>query len=87
VVGVGFGGLPTDTELDEIERAYAACGAPVQVELPHLADPEIGLLLTARGYRLESFENVLGVALAGGYDVAVPDGITIRSSGDDEFEA
>jgi GNAT superfamily N-acetyltransferase len=87
VVGVGFGGVPTDAELDEIERAYAAYGAPVQVELPHLADPEIGLLLTARGYRLESFENVLGVALADGYDVAVPDGITIRSSGDDEFEA
>lgn len=87
VVGVGFGGMPTDAELEEIERAYAACGAPVQVELPHLADPQIGLLLTARGYRLESFENVLGVALADGYDTAVPDGITIRSSGEDEFEA
>ena len=32
--------------LDEIERAYAALGAPVQVELAHLADPVIGALLT-----------------------------------------
>src|SRR5437868_231809 len=55
VAGLGFGGVPDTAALDEIERAYAACGAPVQVELPHLADPAIGELLTGRGYRLESF--------------------------------
>ena len=87
VVGLGFGGVPSAAELDEIERAYATCGAPVQVELPHLADPEIALQLTTRDYRLESFENVLGVALADGYDVVVPDGVEIRASGDDEFES
>ena len=63
VAGLGFAGVPDAADLDEIERAYAACDAPVQVELPHLADPEIGVLLTDRGYRLESFENVLGRAL------------------------
>jgi len=87
VVGLGFGGVPTTAELSEIERAYAACGAPVQVELPHLVDPEIGMVLTRRGYRLESFENVLGIAIDGAYDAHPPDGIEIRPSGDDEFDA
>jgi GNAT superfamily N-acetyltransferase len=87
VVGLGFGGVPTAAELDEIEHAYAGCGAPVQVELPQLADPEIGMLLTDRGYRLESFENVLGIAIEDSYDATAPDGIVIRPSGDDEFES
>ncbi|MET9272147.1 GNAT family N-acetyltransferase [Kribbella sp. NPDC003557] len=86
VVGLGFGGVPAERELDEIERAYARVGAPVQVELAHLGDPEIGILLSRRGYQLESFENVLGLAIGQRYDVVVPDGITIRVSGDDELE-
>src|SRR5438045_4468123 len=60
VAGLGFGGVPDPAALDEIEQAFAARGAPVQVELAQLADPAIGALLTGRGYRLESFENVLG---------------------------
>jgi GNAT superfamily N-acetyltransferase len=86
VVGLGFGGVPAGRELDEIERAYARVGAPVQVELAHLGDPEIGILLSRRGYQLESFENVLGLAIGQRYDVVLPDGITIRVSGDDELE-
>jgi hypothetical protein len=39
-------------------RAFAERGAPVQVELSYLADPQIGALLTRRGYTLENFENV-----------------------------
>ncbi len=87
VAGVGFGGVPTSVALDEIERAFAACGSPVQVELAHLADPAIGILLSERGYRLESFENVLGLALEGGFERVQPAGIEIRRSGDEEFEA
>lgn len=86
VVGLGFGGVPTVDELDEIEHAYAAVGAPVQVELPHLADPEIGITLSRRGYELESFENVLGIAIADRYDVTLPDAIEIRPSGDEELK-
>src|SRR4029079_19541674 len=41
VVGLGFGGVPAGAVLDDIESAYATRGAPVQVELAHLADPEI----------------------------------------------
>lgn len=39
VAGLAFGGVPDTAALEEIERAFAACGTPVQVELTHLADP------------------------------------------------
>jgi hypothetical protein len=87
VAGLGFGGVPGAAELDEIEQAFAAVGSPVQVELAHLADPAIGALLTDRGYRLTSFENVLGRSLAGEHESVTPPGIEIRPSGDDEFDA
>jgi len=86
VAGLGFGGVPTVPALEEIERAFTARGAPVQVELAHLADPEIGALLTDRGYRLTSFENVLGLALKGEPERVRPPGVEVRPSGDDEFE-
>jgi GNAT superfamily N-acetyltransferase len=86
VAGLGFGGAPDVAALAEIERAFAACGAPVQIELAHLADPAIGALLTGRGYRLVSFENVLGLALTGAYEGVRPAGIEVRLSGDDELE-
>jgi ribosomal protein S18 acetylase RimI-like enzyme len=86
VAGLGFGGVPSAAALDEIERAFAACGAPVQVELAHLVDPSIGVLLTERGYRLVSFENVLGRDLAGEPEPVTPPGSEVRRSGDDEFE-
>jgi hypothetical protein len=63
VAGLGFAGVPSAAALDQIERAFTACGAAVQIELAHLADPAIGALLTERGYRLVSFENVLGLAV------------------------
>lgn len=86
VAGLGFGGVPTATELEKIEQVFSARRAPVQVELTHLADPAIGALLTDRGYRLTSFENVLGFALKGEPEPAMPPGIEVRPSGDDEFE-
>jgi GNAT superfamily N-acetyltransferase len=86
VAGLGFAGVPDAAALEEIERAFAACGAPVQIELAHLADPAIGTLLTERGYRLVSFENVLGLALTGEPERITPPGIEVRPSGDDELE-
>jgi GNAT superfamily N-acetyltransferase len=87
IAGLGFGGLPGEADLAAVERAFAALDAPVQVELAHLADPGIGVLLTGRGYRLESFENVLGIALDREYERVTPPGIEVRLSGDDELEA
>src|SRR5690242_8696662 len=85
IAGLGFGGVPDEAALGEIEKAFAAHGSPTQAELAHLADPEIGVLLSARGYQLESFENVLGRALAGDVERVTPPGIEVRPSGADEF--
>jgi GNAT superfamily N-acetyltransferase len=87
VAGLGFGGVPDAVALDKIEQAFASCDTPVQVELPHLADPAIGALLTERGYRLESFENVLGRSLRGEPEHLTPPGVEVRPSGDEEFDA
>ena len=87
VAGLGFSGVPSNAELNEIERAYRACGAPVQVELSNLAEPAVGATLTERGYRLASYENVLGLAITPDVEWAAPPGIDVRRSGDDEFGA
>jgi len=58
----------------------------VQIELAHLADPATGALLTERGYRLVSFENVLGRAINGEPGRITPPGVEVRPSGDEEFE-
>jgi ribosomal protein S18 acetylase RimI-like enzyme len=87
VAGLGFGGVPDPAAFDEIEQAFAACRSPVQVELAHLADPATGALLTGRGYRLESFENVLGRALTGDFERVLPPGVEVRRSGEEESEA
>jgi GNAT superfamily N-acetyltransferase len=87
VAGLGFGGMPGEADLEEIEQAFAACGAATQIELAHLADPGLGALLTGRGYRLVSFENVLGLALLDEPERITPPGIEVRRSGDDEFES
>jgi hypothetical protein len=87
VAGLGFGGVPDPAALDEIEKAFAAHGCAVQVELAELADPAIIALLAGRGYRLESFENVLGRTLTGGFERVMPPGTEVRLSGEEEFGA
>jgi hypothetical protein len=87
VAGLGFGGVPGPAVLKEVERAYAAAGAPVQVELAHLADPAIGAVLTGRGYRLTGFDNVLGLALEGEPERVTPPGVEVGPSAEEEFES
>ncbi|SDY08756.1 hypothetical protein SAMN05421504_104460 [Amycolatopsis xylanica] len=79
VAGLGFGGVPV---LDEVEAAFAEHGSPVQVELSQLADPAVGEQLTTHGYRLVSFENVLGLALGPPRDRVTPDGVEVRRTDD-----
>lgn len=86
VAGLGFCGVPDPAALDEIEKAFAGCGSSVQIELAHLADSAIGSLLAGRGYRLESFENVLGRALSGELERVMPPGVEVRPSGEEELE-
>ena len=64
LAGLGFQGPPDAAELERVEAAFAARGAPLQVELSTLAEPATGELLTQRGYRLVGFEDVLGRPLA-----------------------
>ncbi|KDN17419.1 GNAT family N-acetyltransferase [Amycolatopsis rifamycinica] len=80
IAGLGFAGLPEG--LDEVEAAFAELGAPVQVELSQLADSAVGAFLTARGYRLESYENVLGRRVGAGEFPG-----NVRLCRDDELEA
>ena len=88
VVGLGFGGVPGAGELEVVEKAFADRGAPTQVELAHLAESGIGELLSDRGYRLESFENVLGLALdSDDPEPITPPGIEVRRSTADELDA
>jgi ribosomal protein S18 acetylase RimI-like enzyme len=87
VAGLGFAGPPDPLDLEAIEQAYAARGAPVQVELSGLADAAVLELLAGRGYRLVSFENVLGRSLGGPVEPVDAPGVEVRPSGDDEFDA
>lgn len=87
VAGLGFGGVPDPADLDRIERAFAERGVPVQVELAHLVGSGIAGMLTGRGYRLESFENVLGRTLTGQLRPLPPPGVEVRRAGDEELDA
>ncbi|HTP20604.1 MAG TPA: GNAT family N-acetyltransferase [Solirubrobacteraceae bacterium] len=87
VAGLGFGGVPSAAAFEAVERAFAAHGAPIQVELANLGDPAIGTVLTELGYRLVGFENVLGRGIEGDRERLRPAGIEVRLSGDDEFGA
>jgi ribosomal protein S18 acetylase RimI-like enzyme len=86
VVGLGFADVPDANALAEVERAYAERDAAVQVELAHVGDPRVGALLTERGYRLVSFEDVLGRPLTTGVEPLQVPGVEVRLSGDDEFD-
>jgi GNAT superfamily N-acetyltransferase len=86
VAGLGFAGVPTADELAQVEKAFHELGAPVQVELPNLADPAVGELLTERGYRLAGYENVLGIALDELPAVEPPAGVEIRPCRDGESD-
>ena len=85
VAGLGFAGVPADGELDELEKAFAARGAPLQAEISSLADPAVARQLTRRGYELAGFENVLGLDLSN-WSAAPPAGerIDVLRARDDE---
>jgi hypothetical protein len=87
IAGLGFGGVPGAAALDRVERAFVTCGAVARIELAHLADPAIGAFLGERGYRLASFENVLGRVLAGEPERITPPGVEVRLSAEEEFGA
>jgi len=78
VSGLGFGVIPGVADLVAVEAAFAAEGAPVQVELSTLGDPAFGAALTERGYRLVAFENVLGRPVPGPVPSLRPSNVEVR---------
>ena len=87
VAGLGFGGVPEESELEALEEAYATRSCPVHVELSTFADPAIGRMLTRRGYELIGYENVSALAISSPSTPAnAPNGIRIRRVTDAEAD-
>lgn len=84
VAGLGFAPLD-EAALEAVERAYSDRGAHVQAEVSTLGDPAVVQALTKRGYVLQGFENVLGLALPA--TAAAPPGIQIAESGRADLDA
>jgi GNAT superfamily N-acetyltransferase len=63
VIGIGIDAPLTPAEMDRVEDAFRGRNEDTRVELSTLALPHAGELLSARGYRLQGFENVLGLDL------------------------
>lgn len=57
--GLGFTGSVTAEDVDRIEEFYRSRDSLPRIEVCPLADPTLRNLLKKRGYRLESFLNVL----------------------------
>ena len=62
--GLGFAPLPAADELAAVEEVFARHREPLNAEVSSLADPALFRLLTARGYALIGFENVMGRPLS-----------------------
>ena len=77
VIGIGFGATIDEAALDAIERAWSDRGEPVRFELSTLAEPSLAPVLTARGYRITGFENVLGRAVNPDDNAPVLDGMGV----------
>ncbi len=63
-VGVGFEGAWDLDTLAALERAFDERDTALQFEISTLADPAVVKTLTARGYLVVGFENVLGMRVA-----------------------
>ncbi|MEO7272301.1 MAG: GNAT family N-acetyltransferase [Vicinamibacterales bacterium] len=82
VIGVGFDGALDEPSLARLEAEFLACGSPVRAEVSTLADPAFARQLTARGYTLFGFENVLACALTSSAPPRLPDGTAIGPAAD-----
>ncbi len=76
-IGIGFGATIDEAALEAIEQSWRERGEPMRFELSSLAEPSLAPTLTARGYRLTGFENVMGRAVAADDVDARPAGMRI----------
>jgi len=85
--GLGFAGVPSDEELELIERAFAARDTPVVAEVSTLAEPAVLERLVARGYALRGFENLSGRTLSAGERFPAHPEVDVVVGADDDFDA
>jgi len=76
-IAIGLGEPLEEGQLAAIEAEWRSRNEPMRIELATLADSRIGAVLTARGYRLLGFENVLGRSLDLLDETAPVNGLTI----------
>lgn len=88
MIGVGFDGVPSDGELQAVERRFAERAAPLQAEVATLADPGVVAQLSVRGYVLQNFENVSGRPIEPcDADPRPADSVVVEPMREDEVEA
>jgi hypothetical protein len=74
VIGIGLDGGTLDAvQLAKVETCWRRRGEASRFEVATLADPAVAAQLTARGYLLVGFENVLGRQLDSAIAPASPD--------------
>lgn len=77
-IGLGISVAVTEADLVAVERFFRDRGARPALSACPLADPSLAYLLSARGWVITGFENVLALSL-GDDDLALPhDAIEIR---------
>lgn len=85
--GTGLDRPLTADDVDEIERFYADCGAPSQVDLTPMHEPAVFELFKEREYAIAELNNVLFRPLEDGADCSsTPTGAEIRRSPADESD-
>jgi ribosomal protein S18 acetylase RimI-like enzyme len=84
-IGIGFGATIDEAALDTIEQAWTERAEAVRFELSTLADPSLAPTLSARGYRLTGFENVLGRPVTADDREPALDGMSITALPQDEW--
>ncbi len=86
VVGLGFGGVPSEDLHGGDRRGIRGPWSAHPGGADQPGGPEIGAMLTGNGYRLVAFENVLGKSLDANAAPRDFDGVEIRLSGEDELD-
>jgi ribosomal protein S18 acetylase RimI-like enzyme len=77
--GIGLDRKLTEDDLDQVEHFYRENGAPAQVDLCPLHEPEVFEMCRKRGYSIAELNNVLYVRLDADENfLAPPPGCTIR---------
>jgi len=84
-IGIGFDATIDEAALAEIEQSWRERGEPMRFELSSLAEPSLAPTLTARGYRLTGFENVMGRPVAAGDRAETPEGMRIARLRQDDW--